>query len=1047
MDVYKVNKLSMAVILACGLGSQQTNAEVILDGTLGQSGALRGPEYAIIESLGQRRGNNLFHSFSDFNLNAKESAVFSGAKNIQNIISRVTGGNVSNINGKLQSTIRGADFYFINPNGVVFGENATLDVSGSFYTSTADYLRLGKDGRFDVTSPKNSVLTTSVPSSFGFLDSSHGSIVVNGSYLKVPSTKKIALIASNLSVKGITDKKRNIDSRAYLIAGRGDISLLAVGDKTKTDVSVDSGSYDVNESIYTGNVDIERANIFSGGDGAGTIFIRGGNLTVKEHSIINSTNTPSRGGRVTDNVANKVGIDIVVGQNISISNGSKIKTSSGRSSLGGDINITSSTLKLDESGQIVSSTITNEKGGNINITTEELKIDGGNTGKSLSTGLYATSYFEGEGGDINIAAKSIEVGNYGQISNFVRFGGANSGDINIKTGSLNLFNGASIESRSSFYLANSGDINIVADDITITGVSFDSIDPFLNPGDFKNSDATGIFMVTANGIGGVLDIAAQNIALHDRASIVNYSDSDGAAEDTTINFNKLNILSGSKILTGSNGKDNIGSSLLLTGKELVVSGVDNRLYDLSSRGDFVYRMSNSAISSESRGDGGQAGNISIDVMSLSVLDGGQINSSTTNSGNAGDINITANNVEVSGINKAYQTFLDKNNDLKRAQFANSLLSSAAVQGKGEGKNKVFNTGSAGFIDVSANNITISNSALVTSQAPDIGFSGKVKLSATDLLSVTNAKITTETGTEGSGGRIDLKSNKLVLESSIISTQTRGGGDSGDILFDANSIELKSSSILAETTGKGRGGNIVLDANSIALKSSLISTSSSFKQSGVAGNINIKSSSDIVADSSKILTSSATSNGGNIKLDAPNLIYLLNSTIASSVSAGKGNGGNISIDPEFIVLNHSNITADAQGGNGGNITLVADNLLLSPDSKITASSSLGVDGSVVLNAPSSTLGGELETVPEVSQDASKHFRNDCVAVGSGFSRFITTNGNARSNGSKAVASSSYYQKKTLNLASKNISVSDQPKKNDKPALVLAKKGVDCVAQSL
>ena len=96
-------------------------AEVVLDGTLGRSGALPGPDYLIGADLGQQRGGNLFHSFQDFNLDRYESATFSGPNSVQNLISRVTGGNPSQIFGTLRSTIPDADFYFLNPHGILFG--------------------------------------------------------------------------------------------------------------------------------------------------------------------------------------------------------------------------------------------------------------------------------------------------------------------------------------------------------------------------------------------------------------------------------------------------------------------------------------------------------------------------------------------------------------------------------------------------------------------------------------------------------------------------------------------------------------------------------------------------------------------------------------------------------------------------------------------------------------------------------------------------------------------------------------------------------------
>jgi filamentous hemagglutinin family protein len=94
---------------------------------------LTGPTYAITANLGKQVGGNLFHSFGKFGLVNGETAAFSGAATTTNVIGRVTGGNTSSIDGKIQSNIAGANLYLINPSGMVFGPNATVNVSGSFH--------------------------------------------------------------------------------------------------------------------------------------------------------------------------------------------------------------------------------------------------------------------------------------------------------------------------------------------------------------------------------------------------------------------------------------------------------------------------------------------------------------------------------------------------------------------------------------------------------------------------------------------------------------------------------------------------------------------------------------------------------------------------------------------------------------------------------------------------------------------------------------------------------------------------------------------------
>ncbi|MCP4698271.1 MAG: filamentous hemagglutinin N-terminal domain-containing protein [Gammaproteobacteria bacterium] len=124
------------------------HAEIVMDAGLNDLRLTPSAQvFEINAGLGRLEGGNLFHSFARFNLAAGESAVFSGPDTVNHVISRVTGGEMSKIDGLLKCEIPRADFYFINPAGIVFGEHARLDVGGSFYAGTADYLRLGEDGR------------------------------------------------------------------------------------------------------------------------------------------------------------------------------------------------------------------------------------------------------------------------------------------------------------------------------------------------------------------------------------------------------------------------------------------------------------------------------------------------------------------------------------------------------------------------------------------------------------------------------------------------------------------------------------------------------------------------------------------------------------------------------------------------------------------------------------------------------------------------------------------------------------------------------------
>ncbi len=200
----------MKISIICILMSiiQTVSAEVVLDGSLGKSGSLTGPNYDITAELGTQVGSNLFHSFQSLNLNSDETATFSGDASIHNVIGRVTGGAPSLINGTLRNSIPNADLYLVNPAGLIFGATAKLDVSGSFHASTADVINLNDGGTFSARLAQNNLLTTASPAAFGFLNNTGAEIQLDGAQLKVPTGKNLTLAAGKINLQYISTAKQ-----------------------------------------------------------------------------------------------------------------------------------------------------------------------------------------------------------------------------------------------------------------------------------------------------------------------------------------------------------------------------------------------------------------------------------------------------------------------------------------------------------------------------------------------------------------------------------------------------------------------------------------------------------------------------------------------------------------------------------------------------------------------------------------------------------------------------------------------------------------------
>jgi filamentous hemagglutinin family protein len=179
------NKLLILVLVFC----RSVHAEVVTDGSVGKIQNLSG-QMVIPQSLGTTKGSNLFHSFKTFNINSGESATFTSLPNFnfKNVISRVTGGEISKINGLLKSEIPNANFYFINPAGVTFGAGAQVDVPAAFHVSTADQFKFTDGSFYSATNPNASSLTVAAPEQFGFI----GTTPQNNGLIKIDGEKIVA---------------------------------------------------------------------------------------------------------------------------------------------------------------------------------------------------------------------------------------------------------------------------------------------------------------------------------------------------------------------------------------------------------------------------------------------------------------------------------------------------------------------------------------------------------------------------------------------------------------------------------------------------------------------------------------------------------------------------------------------------------------------------------------------------------------------------------------------------------------------------------------
>ena len=308
---FRPHAMRYCCLLLLGWAMPTAEAAITMDGSMGRSGSLGGPNYAITSDLGRQVGGNLFQSFGIFNLASGESATFSGPDSVANIIGRVTGGSGSTIDGVLRSTIPGANLYLINPSGLIFGPNASLDLGGSFYASSANYVRLADGGHYDASALGTSSLTAAPPAAFGFLSAAPAPVQVQGASLTVPAGQSLTLVGGSV----------NLDA-ALLRAPGGRIALIAApsGETDPANGAAPPGGGAV--TVNAGSV------VDVGASAGGSIFIRGGQLQM-DASLLRATTVDGDGGNV----------DIAVAQDVTLTSGGEISGDSGGEGKGGGISV------------------------------------------------------------------------------------------------------------------------------------------------------------------------------------------------------------------------------------------------------------------------------------------------------------------------------------------------------------------------------------------------------------------------------------------------------------------------------------------------------------------------------------------------------------------------------------------------------------------------------------------------------------------------------------------------------------------------------------
>ena len=917
----------------CSLGSifsvflfdySAAQSQVTLDGTLGPVQTLVGPDFQVTAELGHQVGGNLFHSFESFSLATGETAQFMGPSSVERIIGRVTGKHASIINGKLSSSVPAADLYLINPMGVSFGPTAIVDIEGSLHISTADRLRMKDGAYFNASYPNDSQLSSAVPETFGFLNNNPGQITIQQSSLVVSEGQAISLIAGDIEAYGLPES--NYES---LEAPGGEINLVSVASTNEVIFENENNQLSIalNHSEALGEIKLVNSSLQAGGDGGGTIMIRGGRL-ITDGSFIQASAKGPIDGTLVSNPG--LGIDIELTKDLQLVNDSAIETN-------------------------VFEGVAHHSGG-IRIRAHNIDIDEGSFINSNVGGI-------GRSGDIDIEAKELTIHNQSLI-NARTAGSGDAGDIYIQANKVSLYGGGFIFSQAARNSGSGGDIFINTDQLSL----LNEHDPSGLNGIASRSE------LMSTGDAGNMKITTRELNLSGGRTFISAPTfGQGRGGNIDIEISDKAWLYGSELWPFDTG---IFATTFGIGKAGNISISANRI-QASHYADIL-------TSTFNRGD---AGDLTVEVNHLQLSDGSNISSSSFGdaTGNAGDLNLIAKNIFISGVENSLNP--------GGLNFT-GLTTFTSAPG-----------GDAGHLQIKAERLQLDKVSYISSQTQGPGQSGDIDIHVTKLDLLNGSAILANTLGAGHGGTVSIIADSVTLAGispqpimgaagnrqrvpSSINTQTGfGGGEGGEIQVTATDLILDAGQISAETFGSGKGGNIELSSDHLHIKgrpgfSQSIQARSfcNLETCGEAGGISIQTET-LIAEDTSISTQTVLASGGNIEIFSQEFVTLIDSNVTTSVGGGNKSAGNISItEPNVLtLLDNSHIEANTFGGVGGVVNISTDTLFQSPDSTITAEaeSRLGIDGVVEVDAPDTNISAELVILPSEFFDPTTILARPCT----------------------------------------------------------------------
>ena len=949
-------------------------AQVVPDDSLGAENSVVTKDEAIdlIEG-GAVRDTSLFHSFSKFGIPDGQQVYFANPDGITDILSRVTGNNVSEIFGTLG--VRGAaNLFLLNPNGIVFGENASLDLNGSFLATTADSFEFAEDNySYDATNPNSPpLLTVNIPVGLQF-GSEIGAIEVRGTGhnlilnpqltinkalrpaglgLEVAEGNTLALIGGEINFSG-----------GNLTAPGGEIVLGSVeqAEEVGLQATEEEFVFDFQNFDRFNNVELTQASSLDlSGEGSGSLQIQAQNISLIDNSaIVANTNGSGNGGELDFKATDS--LRIIGSETTNFPSAIFTQVASEATGNGSSINITATEFQLQDNAALISSTAGSGNAGAIELQVQQADL-ANKTNTSFRTGTGFISRVSrgatGKGGDIDIEVKS-EVEDKNLATDLY----------SVEPGELQLQDGAKIRLLTNGE-GESGNLSLNAERVDILGIISDKL---------ISSEINTEVGINSTNNGGRLNIAANQLNIANGGQISSGTGGSGSGGDLEITADEIDIF-------GLSATNNLSSSISTSAAigNTSVTGDEGNLTIVSDR---LAVADGGFIGSQTKGFG-DSGDLQIDTDTLFLNNGGQIRSQNNGLGKSGKLLVNANETTVDGTNNQPSGLFTSITRIEDNTSEDETPSSLELQEQTNSDESA----ESNFV-INGAKLTVQNGGEIVSSTSGIADAENLRIVATDALKIEDgARVGSFTSGNGNAGSLSIEAGKIDIGISEEtraafdgdeSTKTMPGslfsrveelarGDGGEINITTQDLEIDyGGQISANTSGEGDAGDIILNAENITVQDSVeidgvrsgISSGVESSGSGNGGEIEIKVDRNLLV-----------SRGGSIGVDARSE----NIDPYIEITAGSINiqAGNIeiseSLDPatvaEFAQSSplKSRISAFSEGtSNSGDVKITADTLSIIDSGELAIAERAGISvrnkeqgsaGNIALDVGELTLAG-------------------------------------------------------------------------------------------